>query len=203
MNTNSSSVQEVLRQRRSIRRYLSKPVPEDTLMEIISSANWAPSAHNRQPWRFVIIDNPENRGNLADAMGAQLRSDLSADGIPTEKIDEDCARSKNRIVSAPALLLLCLSMADMDVYPDEQRAQAEYLMAVQSVAMAGQNLMLAAHEAGLASCWLCAPLFCTKIVQECLNLPSDWQAQGLITLGYATVERNKTRRPVSEMILWR
>ena len=203
MNTNSSSIQEVLRQRRSIRRYLSKPIPEDALMEIVSSASWAPSAHNRQPWRFVIIDNPGNRVYLADAMGAQLRSDLSADGIPTEKIDEDCARSKNRIVSAPALLLLCLSMTDMDVYPDEQRAQAEYLMAVQSVAMAGQNLMLAAHEAGLASCWLCAPLFCTKTVQKCLNLPSDWQAQGLITLGYAAVERNKTRRPVSEMILWR
>ena len=203
MKITPSSVQEILRQRRSIRRYLSKPIPQDTLMDIIISANWAPSAHNRQPWRFVIIDKPENRGHLANAMGAQLRSDLSADGIPVEKIDEDCARSKNRIVSAPALLLLCLSMADMDVYPDEQRAQAEYLMAVQSVAMAGQNLMLAAHEAGLASCWLCAPLFCAKIVQNCLNLPSDWQAQGLITLGYAAVERNKTRRPVSELLLWR
>lgn len=203
MATHSSSIPDLFRQRRSIRRYLSKPVPAATLEDLICSASWAPSAHNRQPWRFVIIDNPENRIHLADAMGARLRSDLAADGTPSEKIDEDCARSRNRIVNSPALLLLCLSMTDMDVYPDEKRANAEYLMAVQSVAMAGQNLLLAAHAAGLAGCWLCAPLFCPKTVQDCLDLPPDWQAQGLVTLGYSAVERKKTRRPVSEMTLWR
>ena len=197
------SIGQNLRERRSIRRYLPKQIPSETLCQLLDAARWAPSAHNRQPWRFVIIGKGANRERLAAAMGARLRSDLCADGLPPEQIQADCERSRQRIVSAPALVLLCLTMAEMDTYPDEMRSQAEYLMAVQSVAMAGQNLMLTAHEAGLASCWLCAPLFCSVTVQSCLDLPVEWQAQGLITLGYAASERMKTRRPLTESTLWR
>ena len=67
----------------------------------------------------------------------------------TDLIEADAARSYARMTAAPVLIALCLSMVDMDVYPDEKRNRNEYLMAVQSTAMAGQNLLLAAHEAGL------------------------------------------------------
>lgn len=199
----NQSLSEVLRKRRSIRNYRNQPVSRELLEQVLASARWAPSAHNRQPWRFVIIEHFHNRDRLADAMGARLRADLLADDVSLAQIEADCARSRKRIMAAPALILICLSMVDMDVYPDEERAQAEFLMAVQSVAMAGQNLMLAAHAAGLASCWLCAPLFCPQTVANCLDLPEDWQAQGLITLGYAADQRGKSRRPLSEMLLCR
>src|ERR1700704_3659263 len=61
----------------------------------------------------------------------------------------------------------------MAPYPDPRRAQAEYLMAVQSVAMAVQNLLLAAHAEGLGACWMCAPLFCGEAVRAALALPAD------------------------------
>ena len=203
MTAHEHPIGQNLRERRSIRRYLPKQISSKTLCQLLDAARWAPSAHNRQPWRFVIIGAGANRERLAAAMGTRLRSDLRADGLPPAQIEADCERSRQRIVSAPALVLLCLTMGEMDVYPDEKRSQAEYLMAVQSVAMAGQNLMLAAHEAGLASCWLCAPLFCPETVRACLDLPVEWQAQGLITLGYAASERVKTRRPLAESTLWR
>lgn len=91
-------------------------------------------------------------------------------------------------------------MADMDSYPDQRRQQHEWLMAAQSVAMAGQNLLLAAHALGLGGCWLCAPLFCPEVVRQTLALPADWQPQGLVTLGYPAGVPTKTRRPLPEVV---
>lgn len=197
------SLQEIIRCRRSIRRYRPDPVPPEIIHALLEAAVWSPSAHNRQPWRFAVVTSPAMKQALAVAMGARLRQDLQADGTPEAVIEADAARSYERISSAPALVALCLTMADMDVYPDERRSRNEYLMAVQSVAMAGQNLLLAAHDAGLGACWLCAPLFVPDVVRAALALPDDWQPQALITLGYPAETREKTRRAVEEMVVWR
>jgi len=170
---------------------------------LLEAAIWAPSAHNREPWRFAVVERQSQKEFLAREMGARLRSDLRADGVPEAAIEQDAARSYDRITSAPVLVALCLSMADMDTYPDEKRSRAEHLMAVQSVAMAGQNLLLAAHEAGLGACWMCAPLFCPDVVQSALDLPPDWQPQALLTLGYPAELREKTRQPVETKVIWR
>jgi nitroreductase len=87
-----------------------------------------------------------------------------------------------------------------DNYPDARRQQAEYLMSVQSVAMAGQNLLLAAHAEGLGGVWVCAPLFAQEAVRQALNLPGEWHPQGMLLLGYpAVVPKTRPRRPVSEV----
>lgn len=189
--------------RRSLRRYRPDPVPRALIERLLTAAIWAPSAHNRQPWRFAVVESPEQKEKLARAMGERLRRDLEADSLSQAVIDADVARSHDRITSAPVLIAVCLTMADMDTYPDARRAQAEYLMAVQSTAMAGENLLLAAHEAGLGACWMCAPLFCPDVVRHTLGLPRDWQPQGLITLGYPVQQREKTRRPLEASVLWR
>ncbi|RMG82561.1 MAG: nitroreductase family protein, partial [Chloroflexi bacterium] len=140
---------QTMMSRRSIRRYSSKLVPQALLEHLLTAAIWAPSAHNRQPWRFAVIRSPEYKHQLAHAMGKRLKADLQADNVPPEVIERDVTRSYERITSAPVLVLVCLSMADMDTYADEQRNHNEYVMAVQSVAMAAQNLLLAAHDSGL------------------------------------------------------
>lgn len=179
--------------RRSIRRYLPEPVPPDLVDRLLTAATWAPSAHNRQPWRFAVIRSAASKERLAQAMGQKLRTDLAADGVPPELIEKDAGRSHQRITAAPLLILLCLSMIDMDQYPDATRQQNEWLMAVQSTAMAGQNLLLAAHALGLGACWMCAPLFAPEVVRHALNLPPDWQPQALLTLGFPAEKKQKTR----------
>jgi coenzyme F420-0:L-glutamate ligase / coenzyme F420-1:gamma-L-glutamate ligase len=188
--------------RRSIRRYRPDPVPPDLIERLLAAAVWAPSAHNRQPWRFAVLTGSERKARLARAMGERLRADLAADGVPPELIERDAGRSYRRISRAPALILLSLSMADMDRYPDRARQHNEWTMAVQSTAMAGQNLLLAAHAAGLGACWMCAPLFCPDAVREFLELPESWQPQGLVTLGYPAEEREKSRLPLAERVVW-
>lgn len=192
----------LLQSRRSIRRYLPDPVPSALIEQILTAATWAPSAHNRQPWRFAIITKTAVKHKLAAAMGAKLRADLEADGLQPDLIEKDADRSYQRITNAPLLILLCLTMVDMDSYPDEKRQQNEWLMAVQSTALAGQNLLLAAHALGLGACWMCAPLFSPDIVRQTLDLPDDWQPQALITMGYPAEVRQKTRKSLDSCVLF-
>ncbi|GAB4526459.1 MAG: nitroreductase family protein [Anaerolineae bacterium] len=173
------------------------------LADLLEAAIWAPSAHNRQPWRFAVVETDSQKVHLATAMGARLRRDLEADHVAEEVIMQDVRRSYDRITSAPVLIVLCLTMQDMDTYPDAKRDQNEYLMAVQSTAMAGQNLLLMAHALGLGACWMCAPLFCPDVVQAALALPEGWQPQGLLTVGFPAQEREKARHPMEESVLWR
>jgi len=173
----------LIRSRRSIRRYRPDPVPRETIDQLLEAARWAPSAHNRQPWRFAVITSLEARQRLATAMGERLGADRSRDDDPPDVVERDVRRSYDRIVNAPLIIAVCLSMRDMDRYPDERRASAEKTMSIQSVAMAVQNLLLLAHALGLGACWMCAPLFCPDIVRETLLLPDDWEAQALITIG--------------------
>ncbi len=194
---------DLIRTRRSIRRYTRDAVPADVVEQLLTAATWAPSAHNRQPWRFVVIADGQTKYRLAAAMGGQLRRDLAADGRSPEFIERDAGRSFARLTGAPLLILINLTMADMDIYPDERRARNEAVMATQSTAMAGQNLLLAAHALGLGACWVCAPLFCPAIVRETLDLPADWQPQGLITLGYPAEEKQKTRHSLESRVLYR
>jgi F420 biosynthesis protein FbiB-like protein len=199
----SSPVLDAIQHRRSIRRYRRERVPREVIQGILEAAMWAPSAHNRQPWRFAVIERQSQKEFLAREMGARLRGDLRADGVPEAVIEQDAGRSYERITAAPLLIAICLSMADMDSYPDERRSRAEYLMAVQSAAMAGQNLLLAAHDAGLGACWMCAPLFCPDVVRSALDLPDDWQPQALLTVGYPAERREKTREPIETKVVWR
>ena len=137
----------VIRGRRSVRRYTDDVIAEALLERLLSAAVCAPSAHNRQPWRFAIVQDANRKAHLATAMGAQLRADRQRDGDATEAIEQDVARSIARITSAPTLVLTCLTMEEMDRYPDPRRNEAERTMAVQGTAMATQNLLLAAHAA--------------------------------------------------------
>ena len=189
------------RGRRSIRYYRPEPPPRDVLQRIMTSAAMAPSAHNRQPWRYVMIDDEAQKATLARAMGGRLAEDRARDGDDKDAIAADVARSFQRITTAPIVILVAATVADMDRYPDPKRGEAEYLMAVQSTAMATQNLLLAAHAERLGACWMCAPLFCPADARQSLALPADWQPQGLITLGYpARPGKLRLRRPQSEFV---
>ncbi len=200
---NPTGLSTLMRGRRSLRRYRAEAVPDEFIEQMLEAGVWAPSAHNRQPWRFVVIRGAASKQRLARAMGAKLRGDLSADGVAQAVIDADVGRSYQRITEAPLLLLLCMSLQDMDDYGDQRRNAHERTMAQQSAAMAGQNILLMAASLGLGACWMCAPLFCQDLVASVLELPADWRPQGLITLGFPAQQRQRGRESWESRTIWR
>jgi coenzyme F420-0:L-glutamate ligase/coenzyme F420-1:gamma-L-glutamate ligase len=203
IDSRSLGLHYFLRSRRSVRRFLDQPVPGDILHRILETAGWSPSAHNRQPWRFAVLVSPERKTCLAEAMGADFRHDLLADQIAPEQVEVFVTRSRQRILEAPVVVILCLDPSDGDPYPDARRQKAEYLMGVQSVSLAGGTLLLAAHAEGLGAVWVCAPLFAPTAVQHALGLPECWQPQGMILMGYpAKIPAARPRRSLDEVAVF-
>ncbi len=204
MTDTQKAFQELVATRRSIRKFTDQPLERAVLRRILEAACRAPSAHNRQPWRFVVLQDDELRRQLIATMSETFRADLARDGLPPDEIERIVARGRDRMLGAAAVVMLFLTMQDMDSYPDGDRRTAEHTMAVQSAALAGGQLLLAAHAEGLGACWLCSPLFTPVIVRQELDLPSDWEAQGMIALGYPDeAGRDRDRRTLDEVVLWR
>lgn len=196
--------QEVLEGRRSVRRFRPDMVPAAVLERVLAAAIRAPSAHNRQPWRFCTVRELATKERLADAMGRRLRAERERDGDAPQAIATDVQRSRERIVGAPVVVAVCMTLEDMDRYADERRNQAEWVMATQSTAMAGALLLLAAQAEGLGACWTCAPLFAPEEVREVLQLPAAWAPQGLVLLGYRAEDgKVRERRPLSSVVISR
>lgn len=189
-----------LRTRRSVRRFKPDPVPDSVLTSILTTATFAPSAHNRQPWRFCVVTDLMVKERLASAMELEFERDLEQDKLPREEIQKRLNRSHERITAAPVLIVLCLDMSDMDVYPDTKRKRAEFRMAMQSVANAGMQLMLAAHAEGLGSVWVCSPLFVQETIQQVLELPRNWEPHAMFFLGYpAITPEARERKKLAEI----
>ncbi len=202
--TQSNRLHEFIQSRQTIRQFTAGVIEPATVQRILESATHAPSAHNRQPWRFAVISSAPMRTALADAMALEFTRDLVADGMPAKERDVAVERSRRRITSAPVAILLCMAMTDMDRYPDERRGTAERTMAIQSVANAGCTLLLAAHAEGLAGVWICGPLFAPEAVTRALQLQPDWEPQALLLIGQpAAKPLPRGRRDLNEVVVFK
>jgi F420 biosynthesis protein FbiB-like protein len=192
----------IIRGRRSVRRYQDRPIPRKLIEEILEAARWAPSPHGRQPWRFVVLTRDAPKRALAAAMGDEWRRQLALDGQAQEVIEARFAKSRERIISAPAIVIPCLYLDDLDSYPDADRNAAEATMAIQSLGCAVQNMLLTAYSLGLDGGWMCAPLFCPAVVVAALDLDPALIPHALITLGYAAADPvRRERLPLDRLIV--
>lgn len=169
---------------------------------MLEAARWAPSPHGRQPWRFVVLTRQEPKKVLADRMGETWRQNLLMDGQATPIVNTRLEKSRQRILCAPALIIPCLYLEDLDRYPDEKRQADETIMAIQSLGAAIQNMLLMAYDLGLDTGWMCAPLFCPEIVCDALDLDQRLIPHALITVGYAAADpQRRERLPLSSLIV--
>lgn len=194
---------DFLRSRRSVRRFRPDPVPDSAIARMITTAVSAPSAHNRQPWRFCVLKHSESKARLAGAMAADFRRDLLKDDLPPAEVDARVERSRSRITSSPVVIVLCLDMSEMDVYPDQRRAAAERMMTIQSTAAAGMQLLLAAHAEGFGAVWTCGPLFAPEVVCAALDLDPHWEPQAMFFIGQPDQPpRPKEMKPLESVVRW-
>jgi len=183
---------EAIAQRRSIRNYLEKSVPKEVIERLIEAAIWAPSGSNAQPWAFSVIENTDKLYQLSQEIKAYLLENL--DRIPNlQKYRETLSNPDYRVFyNAPCLLT---------IYAKYQSGPN----AVGDCYIASQNVMLAAHDMGLGSC------FCGFAIQY-LNEPDvkkrygvaeENQAVAPIMLGYPAVAPPPPLRKKPEIIFWK
>ena len=192
----------LLRNRRSVRQYQARPVARALLEQILEAARWSPSPHGRQPWRFVVLTRQEPKSVLAERMGETWQANLEMDGQEQAIVKIRLEKSRQRVLNAPAIILPCLYLEDLDRYPDAQRQASETTMAIQSLGAAIQNMLLMAYDLGLDAGWMCAPLFCPEVVCDSLDLDKRLIPQALITVGYAAADPHRRERlPLSSLIV--
>ena len=169
--------------RRSIRAFTDEPVPRTVLDDVIHAACTAPAPHHSRPWRWVVVDGDDAKEQLATGMGDRWRADLSGDGVAGDRVDALVEASHRKIRGAPAIVLGCLTWDGLDRYPDAARQRAEWGMALLSLGAAVENLMLAVADAGFASCWVAAPIFCAEAARDALALPAEWLPHAMVLVG--------------------
>lgn len=191
------SIKKAIKQRRSIRKFQQKKVPTKLVLEVLEAAGWAPSAHNSQPWRFIILQDINVKRSLAEKMAQAWAVDMEKDGSTVD--DSKRLERKERFASSPVLILACLTIEGLRKFPDAQRQSFERDLAVQSLGAGLENLLLAAEASGLGACWYCAPAFCKDVVREMLHIPREVEPSAFIILGYpAETPSSPKRKKISE-----
>lgn len=189
---------KVVSNRKSVRRYLDKPVPDELIEKIISAAARAPSAHNQQPWHYIICTSNNVREKLAEKMAEKYNSDMKVRGTLSHVRETRINRSRFLLKQAPVLIFAFSTENGGEEYP-----AAEKIMRIQSVAVSSGYLLLAATALGLGACWYSAPLFCRDVLHQHLHVPDRWEPQALITLGYPDeAPQIKQKKTVREIITY-
>ncbi len=172
---------EVIRGRRSIRKYRSDPVPEDVLQKIIEAVRWSPSWANTQCWEIIVVRDPKNKSELASTLPK---------GNP----------ALSSLTEAPLVLVICGKKGVSGFYKGQAATvKGDWLMFDTGIAM--QNLCLMAHSLGLGT--VIVGLFDHKKAEEILRVPADREVVAMTPLGYPAVSGSAPKRKeVSEFVFY-
>jgi len=189
------SFEKLLKNRRSYKlKYSKRKVDRKIIEKCIDIARWAPSAHNAQPWRYIILERGLLREKLINKMNKKYKSDLKTDGKTKSQIKKKIEKTRTQFLDSPILILLCLDKDELEKYPDKERNKNEYILGVQGVSASATYLLICFEIMGLSTCWYCAPLFAKKIVREVLNLPKNIEPIAFFTVGYGI--KSKIKAPI-------
>ena len=169
--------------RRTIRSFGPGSVPREAVEEAVRAACTAPAPHHTRPWMFTVLESAPARRALLSAIAEAWREDLRGDGTPEETIQRRIERSDAVLGAAPVLMVPWVRFAGAHAYPDAERAHAEQEMFLLSAGAAIENLLLALHAQGFASCWIGSTLFGQEETRAALGMEDEWFALGTIGVG--------------------
>jgi nitroreductase len=200
---------ELMQSRRSIRKFLPK-VPERALLEkLIEAAVTAPSASNKQPWRFFIVLNPE----IKTRMAAAVREAVERVAGHIEPQFEGAFRAYGdyftRFENAPVVIVplyrpltLLSSMVGPNLLAKDRKniICMEEQSGLVSTSLAVENLLLMAHEVGLGASGLTGPLIAADELHDILSVPAGWNIVALVAVGYPDEQPMPTARRAPEAV---
>jgi nitroreductase len=203
---------EVLSGRRSVRRFRAEPPPDDVIEALLAQAVLAPSASNKQPWRFFVVANRALINAMAVAVATAV--DEVARVIPPESEESFRAYGDyfTRFSTAPRVIVpihrghRVLSNLASDGLTELRRdaiVTMERDSGLVGTALALQNLLLAAHARGLGASAMTGPLVAARELATLLDIPSGWGLVALVALGYPDeTPRATERKSVEKVTRW-
>jgi nitroreductase len=170
---------ELIRKRRSVRRYADKPIAKEDVLKCLEAARLAPSACNSQPWHFIVIDESGLRKRVADRIFSGLYS--------MNKFAKE----------APVLVAVVSEKENFSASFGGQVRDTSYCLV--DIGIACEHLILQAEELGIGSCWL--GWFDEKALKEELKISKKKKIDIVISLGYPAEAKvvPKTRKTLEEM----
>lgn len=204
------AVLEVIRARRSVRRFAAEGVPDEVLREIVDAARMAPSGGNRQMWRFRAIRNREKIAAMREAVErrvAEVRARVSSPRA-LEQYDGYTAHFTH-FGDAPAVIAVLAKPYDsiytriLEKYlgPEERPPQHLVDVAAMSVAAAIENMLLAACALGYGSCFMTGPMIAQKELEAILGVEPPWHVVALVPVGRPAVEPGPRERTGLDEVL--
>jgi nitroreductase len=128
-----------------------------------------------------------------------MRADMQAQGAYESDIEKRVSLSLRRMDEVPVVIVLC-----RDTTAVRTDAPEEVIMGIQSTALAGLQLLLAAHAEGLGGNWICWPLYAQEATRAALELPGTWEPQAMFFIGYADEAlKEKLVKPFSTIAIFR
>jgi nitroreductase len=180
-------LREVIESRRSVRRFKDKAVDREMIMEILEAANMAPSATNSQPWSFIVLEK-NDLSELLTVTGeafderfgsmdrAEVEKKLSRLSIPDEDKYRGLSRFYRTLGGAPVVIFVCVASGG-----DEYAR----LLNIASASAAVQNLLLAAWNYGLGTCWMMGPLQKKgDLISKLLSVSAGEEILAIVPVGY-------------------
>ncbi|APV50710.1 hypothetical protein BWI17_14060 [Betaproteobacteria bacterium GR16-43] len=206
------NLEELIRSRRSIRRYKPEAPPRETIEALIAVAALAPSASNKQPWRFFACDDRATIDRMAAAV--QESVDRIAARVDARLMEQFRAYGDYfvRFREAPVVIvpvfremavLSHLVDADVDAADRERIAELEFNSGIVSASLALQNLMLYAHSIGLGSSSMTGPLLAAPAIKAILGIPPSWRIVAMVPVGFpAEAPAPTPRKAVEDVVRW-
>jgi nitroreductase len=193
---------ELIRSRRSVRRFRPEPPDRAALERLIEAASWAPTAGNRQDWLFTAVTSPELLRQMAEAVKARWAAIIEADrSRGYSEGMERYAAAYAMFPTAPAVVIVsarATTHVQRHMFGEEADVTAGGLA---TAAMAAQNMMLAAHTLGLSSCCMTGALVARAEIARLAGLPRKQEIACLVALGRPEGELPPApeRKPVGEI----
>lgn len=193
---------ESIKSRRSIRKYLDKPVPIEMIEAILQAGALAPSSKNQQPWRFVVVSG-EAKTEMLAAMDQGFAKEKEEPMLPSVAPYLESARHTRNIMAAAPATIFVLNSAGVGLHqPLTLEERVGEICNVQSIGAAIENMTLKAAELGLGSLWICDTFFAYDALIDWLG--GEGQLAAALAVGYpAESPSPRPRKSLAELVQWR